>query len=273
MEVVKWDGRREAFDRGKVERTLLRLGASPDLARAIALRIEEEIHDGVTTREILERVFQHLERCEPAIALRSDLKTALGIMKPTPEFEEYIRLLLREQGYEVEGNRVLEGRCATHEVDGIIHLDGETLYLEVKHHSNPHTYTPFDVALAAKAKWDDLLEGYRLGSNPYRIDGVLIATNTRLTMHARRYADCVGIRYLGWNTPEGRGIDHLIEEGELYPVTILKSLSGHEREELSRRGILTLRQLTSSKLPPSIPPSRAVELFEEARRILELARG
>ena len=271
--VVKWDGRREPFQREKIIKTLMRVGASRSVAEEIARRIEEEAYDGISTREILEAAFKHLSRYEPTVSLRRDLKSALGALRPKPDFEEYIRILLRGMGHEVEGNKILRGRCATHEVDGIIHMGDETLYLEVKHHSNSHTYTPFEVALAAKAKWEDLLEGYKMGLNPYRIDGVLIATNTKLTMHARRYAECVGIKYLGWNTPESGGIDQLIEETGHYPITMLKSLSQEELETLSAGGILTLRQLLSAQLPPSIPSSRASRLRGEARKILELAEG
>ena len=271
--VVKWDGRREHFQRGKIIKTLMRIGASRSVAEEIARRIEEEAYDGISTREILEAAFKHLSEYEPAVSLRRDLKSALGALRPKPDFEEYIRILLRGRGHRVEGNRILRGRCATHEVDGIIHMGGETLYLEVKHHSNSHTYTSFEVALAAKAKWDDLIEGYRMGLNPYRIDGVLIATNTKLTMHASRYADCVGIKYLGWNTPESGGIDQLIEETGHYPITMLRSLSEGELESLSAGGILTLKQLLSAQLPPSIPSSRASRLRGEARKILELAEG
>ncbi len=271
--VVKWDGRREPFQREKIVRTLMRIGASKSIAEEIARRVEDEAYDGISTSEILDVAFKHLSEYEPTISLRRDLKSALGALRPKPDFEEYIRILFRERGYEVEGNRILKGRCATHEIDGIIHMEGKTIYLEVKHHSNSHTYTPFEVALAAKAKWDDLVEGYRLGLNPHRIDGVLIATNTKLTKHARGYADCVGMRYLGWNTPEGRGIDQLIEETGHYPITILRSLSREELKSLSAEGILTLKQLLSAQLPPSISSSRASRLRGEARKILELSGG
>jgi len=68
--------------------------------------------------------------------------------------------------------------------------------LEVKHHIDPHNYTPFDVTLSAKAKLDDIREGFKRGLNNEPFDRVLIVCNMRLTEHARRYADCIGIDHI-----------------------------------------------------------------------------
>ncbi|MFH0849020.1 MAG: hypothetical protein V1857_05915, partial [archaeon] len=72
-------------------------------------------------------------------------------------------------------------------------------------------------------------------------------------------------------SPVGRGLDRLIEEKRLYPVTILKSLSNKERDVLSDHGVITLKQLVEArKEDAGIPRSRIMRLFEEAESILAL---
>jgi len=86
IKVVKWDGRKEPFRREKVERTLLRVGAPMEVAKKIAVRIEEEAYEGITTEEILDLAFKHLEKYEPTVSFKRDLRTALGEIPPIPDF-------------------------------------------------------------------------------------------------------------------------------------------------------------------------------------------
>lgn len=58
--VVKWEGRREKFQREKIEETLMRISASDKIAREIAERIEKEAYDGISTKEILDAAFRYL---------------------------------------------------------------------------------------------------------------------------------------------------------------------------------------------------------------------
>lgn len=267
--VTKWDGRREPFERRKLLRTLRRLRASEAVAEEIVAQIEGRLYEGIATKEILDMAFGLLEERKPSVALMRDLKTALGRMKPQPDFEEYVRILLRAKGYSVAPNRVIQGFCVTHEIDGIAEKNGETTYLEVKNHSAPHIRTPFGVTLAAKAKWDDIQRGNEKGVNETSFDRVLIVCNTRLTQHAKRYAKCMGIDHIGWNTPKGEGLDAIITDTNLYPVTILKTLNAEEHGRLSEAGIITLDQLLDRGLDKiSMKESRKNELMGEAEEAL-----
>ena len=269
INVIKWDGRKEPFQREKIKRTILRLGAPPIIAEKIARQIEDEAYEEIATRKILDMVFRSLKEYKPVIAFRKDLRTAIGEIKPAPDFEEYVRLILRAHGFKVTSNRVIQGFCVTNEIDGIAEKDGEFIYLEVKHHNDPHTYTPFNVTLAAKAKWDDIKEGFKIGLNNQPFDRVLIVCNTRLTEHARKYADCVGLDHIGWNVPKGHGLERLIEEKKLYPITILKSLTKRERDVLPEHGILTLKQLVEDRSKKrGISKSRLTRIIKEAKSIL-----
>lgn len=252
-------------------RTLIRLGAPPELAEKISLHITATAFDGITTKEIFTNIKENLKEYKDIIAMRRDLRSALGIMKPKPDFEEYVRLVLREHGYKVTSDKVIHGSCVTHEIDGIAEKSGVRYCLEVKNHENIHSYTPFEITLSAKAKLDDLNEGYRKGVNNEKLDKVLIVCNTRLTEHATKYADCVGLEHIGWNVPKGRGFEILIEEKMLYPVTMLEGLTEKERDQLSKTGILTLKQLIkASEKVIDTNNERMREFIINARNILKL---
>jgi hypothetical protein len=248
VNVTKWDGRIEPFSKNKLLRTVMRVGASRKVALIVVDTISKEAYDGITTKEILDRTFSLLKDYEPIVNLLKDLRTALKNIKSFPDFEEYVRLLLGSHGYKVSPNIVIQGFCVTHEIDGVLEKNGRKLYLEAKHHSEPHISTPFNVTLSVKAKWDDIEHGFREGLNDYHFDSVLIVCNTRLTKHAEKYARCVGLEHIGWNSPTDSGIESLIAKTNFYPVTILKSLTNEEYDLLSAQGILSIKQIVEFKL-------------------------
>ena len=272
VKVVKSDGREEAFDRNKVRRTITRLGATSGLADEISLSIENEAYQGIKTKTILAKIKEALRKRKD-VAPRRDLRSALGAMSPKPDFENYVQLVLRAHEYTVYPNRVIQGFCVSHEIDGVAEKDGVRYYLEVKNHKSAHSYTPFNVTLSAKAKLDDIKEGYKRGINNERFDKVLIVCNTRFTEHARKYAECMGLEHIGWNIPRGGGIDSLIEEKDLYPATMIESLTRSELGKLSQRNILTLKQLTQvTDRVDNISVSRMSEIIDVAGKILEKPR-
>jgi hypothetical protein len=266
--VVKWDGRTEEFDPSKIVRTLTRMGAPQSVAEEIADDLTDRIEEGMTTKEIYDMAVTELETHREVVEFRRDLRDGLARIGSGFIFEDYVRLLLEEYGYKVSGNVVIQGACVNHEIDSIAERDSETIYVEMKHHSVLERYTPFEVTLAAKAKWEDLQAGCEQGLNDCPFDRVLIVTNTRLTKHAQQYAECVGIEHFGWNTPRGRGIDWFIENKKLYPVTILRTVTDEERDQLYAHKIMTLNQLVEAD-PKSVglPETRVKELIDETHRV------
>jgi len=241
--VTKADGSRQLFDGGKIVKTCLRMGANREIADNISRKIESEIYDGVSTEEILDRIFRLLQEHRPVIKHLLDLRKGLSLMSSKPEFELFVRTLLSENGYEVAPNRILRGKCVEHEVDGIARKDGVTYFVEAKHHSNYHTPTGLDESRIARAVLEDVLEGFEVGLNNSRIERAMIVTNTKFSEHARQYGKCRNILQIGWSSPPYHGLQDMIEEKRLYPVTCLKSLRKQTKERLASAGIVSLKQL------------------------------
>ena len=246
--VTKFDGRKQPFDRNKVINTCLRLHASREQAEAVASKIERKLYDGIPTKKILRMIFTYLKEFKPEVSYRIDLREAISRLRPKPDFEIFIALLLRELGYSVVSNQLLPGKCVTHEIDAIAIKDNETIFVEVKHHLQPHTYTGVDIILETQARLEDLREGFALGRHKFNFSKALVICNTKFSDHALQYAECKGISYIGWKAPSGKGLEDLIEEKKLYPITLLKELDLETEQKLADNGIVTLKQLVEGDL-------------------------
>ena len=243
IRVRKADGRLEPYDRSKVVRTALHLGLDPGEAETVADEVSRRVYDGIPTSKVLSIIHELARKSRPELEHIGDLREAISKMRSKPDFEEYIRLVLKAIGYLVEPGRVLEGRCVSHEIDGIAFMGDEVLVVEVKHHVNPHTYTGLDTVLQLWAALEDLQEGYRLGLHHYAFSSAILACNTKISLHAERYARCKGIKYMGWKYPRAFALGDIVAKHRLYPITMLRFLSEEQVASLGNQGIVTLSQL------------------------------
>ena len=245
--VMKADGTTQLFEKEKVVNTCLRMGATKNVAELVASKVESKIYDGIDTRKILQMIFKFLRKHKPVIRHQIDLRKALSLFNPAPEFEHYIQILLHENGYDVTPNQIVKGRCVEHEIDAIARKNGKTCLVEIKHHYNYHTTTGLDVSRISRAVFEDVTEGYELGLNSLKIDFSMIVCNTKLSEHARRYADCRGISHIGWGSPTNRDLQAMISKNKLYPITLLKKLNAQDRHQLASNQIILLRDLIEKR--------------------------
>ena len=271
ISVVKADGTRQLFEREKVVRTCVRMGATLETAERIADKIETKMHDGMETRKILKMIFNELSKYKPVARYGFDLRKALSLMYPKPDFERFVQILLGEQGYAVTPNQIVRGKCGEHEVDAIARKNGVTYIVEVKHHFNYHTPTGLDVGRIARAIIEDAQEGFELGLSKLKIDRALIVCNTKLSEHARNYAECRGIQHIGWSYPLNNDLQVAIEENKLYPVSCLRDLNSAIRNRLSFAGIILLKQLVSEN-PEKISITLGISK-ESAKLIIDRANA
>ncbi|UCD97173.1 MAG: restriction endonuclease [Candidatus Bathyarchaeota archaeon] len=273
--VSKADGTRQPFDRKKVIRTCLRMGASRTQAEEVAWKIEQRIHDGTPTKKILQMIFRYLRKHRPAVRYLICLRRGLSLMKSKPDFERYVQKLLTAHGYKVSPSQTIQGKCVEHEVDAIAEKDGKTFLVEVKHHLNYHTPTGLDEGRIIRAVFEDVVDGYQAGHNHLKVDNAMMVCNTKLSWHAKRYTDCKGIEKIGWSTPRNRSLQDLIEEKRLYPIHCLRSLTRSTREALASAGILLLQDL-ATRDPKNLFKQAKIErlrlnsLIREASTILEI---
>jgi hypothetical protein len=281
INVLKADGTLQPFEKRKIVGTCLRLRATPEIAGRVADMVESKVYEGIPTKDVMRMIFTYLKRYRPSVGSRLDLRTAISLLRPKPDFELYVRMLLREYGYKVKPNTMVPGRCIDHEVDAIAEKDGDVFYVEVKHHFKAHTFTPLGVFLEAWATFEDIIDGYRMGRHNKRFNRALVVTNTKLSDYARRYAECKKIGCISWDACLGTCLSHtdlldledMIEEKDLFPVTLIRGLDMDAAARLGDAGILTLRQLLESedrniRKSTGLPLAMIGELRDKAERIL-----
>ncbi len=245
--VTKADGTKQQFERQKIVNTCLRMRISRKVAEAIADEVEKRVYDGIATRKILQMVFTQLRKQKPAFSHRINLRRAISLLRPMPDWEHYVQLLLTELGYAVTPNQIVRGRCVEHEIDAIARRGEDTVLVEIKHHYKHHTPTSLDVCRGIRATFEDLTEGFDRGFHSFPFTQAMIVCNTKFSNHARQYAHCRGIAHIGWNAPSGSGLDHLIEEKMFQPITLIRGLDRETAKKLGDAGVLLLRQLRDGR--------------------------
>lgn len=227
IRVVKADGSTEEFQPRKILRTMRSAGASDEAAKRVLKEIEGVAHDGITTREILKRVKALLQKGELHTAMRYDLKGAMMRMGPAGfAFETFISEILSNYGYKTKLRSILQGRCVQHEVDVIAERTSgaaRRCLIECKYHNMAGLSVELKDVLYTYARFLDLNEGSKIGKCE-RFDEVWLVSNTRPSHDAAKYASCRGMKLLCWRCPKGRGLEEMIAEKKLYPVTILRSV-------------------------------------------------
>lgn len=272
--VTKFDGRSQEFQKEKIVRTCLRMHSTQGQAEEIAEKVARKVYNGMFTREILKLIFGYLKDFRPEIEHQIDLRESISLLRPKPDFEEFVQLVLKEMGFDVTPNHIIRGKCVEHEIDAIAEKDNDKIFVEIKHHMNYHTYTGVDVCLETQARIEDLKDGFKLNLNTTDFNRGLIVCNTKFSDHAKQYASCKGIELIGWRTPEEMGLEQMIEKNKLYPITYIKTLDRITQEKLGNNGIVLLIQLVKIGADnlykkTKIPKKKLKEFIKKASEILD----
>jgi hypothetical protein len=244
IKVVKASGAVELFERGKLESSLHNSGASRESIKKVIRSIEAWIYDGVSTKLLYARAFNLLRKIQVHSATRFRLKKAIQQLGPSGyPFELFVGLIFQSLGYKTEVGMHVEGDCISHEMDVIANKANEELLMECKYHADPGRSVGIQVPLYVKSRVDDIV-GRKKRQPKYSETkfATYVVTNTRFSPDAIHYARCANIKLLGWDYPKGKGIKELIEQAQIYPVTILSQLSLKEKKTLLDQGIVSCRQ-------------------------------
>jgi hypothetical protein len=245
FEVIKASGQPEEFKIQKLVGSLVRSGASEDVARDIARKVESQITPLMHTKHIFKIAKKMLRRYSKAADMRYSIKKAIYMLGPTGyPFEKYFAGILKAYGYSAEINRFLKGYCITHEVDIFAVRADIGCVIECKYHSNGGIPTDVKIALYVYSRFMDIKKAYELNhENRVSINEGWLVTNTRCTSDAIKYAGCVGLKVVGWKYPDENSLERMIENKKLYPVTILSSIKKTSLDILFKNDIILARDI------------------------------
>ncbi|PKL77417.1 MAG: hypothetical protein CVV27_05545, partial [Candidatus Melainabacteria bacterium HGW-Melainabacteria-1] len=241
MDITKSSGQAEAFSKRKLMRSLHRAGASEELAQEVWRALEPHLHSGISSHQLQRQAFRHLKQLRRSVAARYQLKKAIMELGPSGyPFERLMGELFKQRGYEVEVGRVLEGHCVTHEVDVVAQRDGQLTLVECKYRNTPGFKCDVKVPLYIHSRFEDIRSMRQLDKSAFH---GWIATNARFTGDAIKYADCVGLKLIGWDFPEHDSLRHWLDMAHIYPLTVLTSLSRIQKQALLAQNLILCQEL------------------------------
>ncbi len=224
MYLIKASGNKELFNSNKLLETLKRIGIQPDKAQFIVDKITRSLSRKPTSTEVIKRTLWELKQEQPALAARYNLKRAIMNLGPTGFiFEKYISRILEAYGYQTQTNVHLEGFCVPHELDIVAKKNDQYIMIECKYHNIPGMHSDVKVALYTYARFLDIKKAWEQQPKHHQnnFQEVWLATNTKCTQDAIQYAKCVGLKILSWHYPEDNSLEKLIDQKQLYPLTVL----------------------------------------------------
>ena len=239
MDIIKADGRRVVFRKSKIASSIVRAGGSKKLAQAIASRVSRKIHNGETTKRVLDLTLRNLKNDKP-VAARYNLKHAIMELGPAGfTFEEYISQVLQAYGYETVTGAHIRGKVILQEIDVIARKMNKTSMIEAKYHNQRGSRTNTKVAMYTHARFLDVSSNAK---NSFT-DAWLV-TNTAVTHSARDYSRGAKLRIVSWDyASKGASLREMIEAEKLYPITIFTCVSKKVREKLFRAKVVLAKDL------------------------------
>lgn len=179
----------------------------------------------LTTKKVFRETRKYLRKLDVSSTMRYSLKKGIYALGPTGyPFEKYVARILEADGYSVQVGRLVQGRCVRHEVD-VVAQKGRVCYLvECKFHHNGKTRSNVKTALYVHARVMDIAKAGKVCPGTGRtVHRGMLVTNTRFTSEAEKYAQCVGLKVVGWKCPGkgGQSLEAMVQRVGAYPVTVL----------------------------------------------------
>lgn len=248
--IIKSSGERERWDSRKLERSLRAAKAGEDLVQEIVRHIEKDLRDGLRTSDIYAHAFMLLKRYDRPVAAEYSLRKSLALLGPSGfPFERFIAKLLEAQGYRTAVGRIVQGACVEHEVDVIAEKKDERILVEAKFHNSPEIKSDVKVALYVNARFQDIEKRLAREESRERFTHAWLITNTSFTSQAIKYGTCAGLALTGWNYPNGRTLQDLVQETATHPLTCLTTLTASQKSQLLNENIVLCRDILKDTSP------------------------
>ncbi len=273
LKVINSEKENEDFSAEKVYKACIRSGASEKIANEVTEEVKRRVHQGTKTSEIGKIVKNLLSKKSKKSAIKFSLKEAMRKLGPTGfDFEKFIVAVLSDSGFTVKINEHIRGFCiSSYEVDFVSTQGNNKKIGECKYHANRGEKVDLKVALYNHARFLDICK-HPLFKKEHT--NSILVTNAKFTKKAVDYCECNNVELLGWRHPKSGGLEKLIEDSDLYPITILPSFKKSFKNVFAAENIILVKDLLSTSpkqiaKKTSISKQKANKLVEEANILLQ----
>ncbi|MBO3697120.1 restriction endonuclease [Roseivirga sp. E12] len=269
--IKKSSGELVPFSTEKLERSLFRSGASPELIKKITSSVLELPTINLSTKEVYKHAFQLLRKSSFQLAARYKLQKAILELGPSGyPFEEYVSHLFAFQGLDTSVGITMNGKRVTHEVD-VWAKNHEVQYIvECKHHSNQNYKSDIKVILYVHSRFNDVVSQLKRRQPAELNYRCWIVTNTKFTTDAVSYASGENIELMAWNYPSKGSLRERIDISGLYPITCLCSLTKSEKQHLLDQKIVLCKEIIDNpSLLKFIRSNKTRKVIEECKSLVQ----
>jgi len=272
--ITKASGEKEQFDLKKFIRSLKHVGVPEKIINTIAHEIKKL--KPKTTKKLHAQAKRMLKKESLPLAARYNLKRAIMDLGPAGySFEQFVAQLFKQQGYSVQTNQDIQGKCIEYEIDVTAKKNKKYLIIECKFHSRLGLKSDVKIPLYVKARFDDInAQKKQSPAHSALTYQAYLVTNTRFTSQAIQYATCVNIKLLSWKHPANKkSLPYLVDKLELHPITALTTLTKKQKRKLIQKKIILCRQAPQAKkylAKLGMGPKKIERILEEARGLCEL---
>lgn len=159
-------------------------------------------------------------------------------------FEKFYAEILKHQGYSTFLNVIAHGHCINHEIDIIASKDDHYYMLECKFHNQVGYMCDVKIPLYINSRFNDLInQAIPLNNKTITFDQGWVVTNTKFSLDAIKYGECMGLKLISWDYPAEKSIRESIDSKSLYPITCLTTLSAVEKMKLLENGIILCKEI------------------------------
>jgi len=246
LHIIKASGERTLFSIEHVKNSLRKAGANEVVIDEILLKLEGELYEGITTKQIYNRAFKLLKSKSSLFASKYKLKKAIYELGPTGfPFEKFIAAILKNSGYKIEIGKLLQGQCVKHEIDIIAKKGKEVFFIECKFHGEQGRNCDVKIPLYVDSRFRDLRNYNKTKdlAHKHQFSQGWVVTNTRFTKDALAYGKCANMHLLSWDLPKGNGLKDRIDTAGLYPITVSNLLTTREKQFLLSRDVVLCKEL------------------------------
>lgn len=274
MKIVKHSGNIVDYNPSKLKQSLLKSGASNLEVDSILHSIENQIYEGISTKEIYKLAFSLLKKSSHSHAARYNLKEAIRLLGPTGFFfEKYIARLFSSENYQTLTNFILQGKCVSHEIDVLIKKDNAIAMVECKFHMGKDANSDVKVPMYILSRFNDLKDNrHTIYTRKDIVSKCWIVTNNRFTADAIAFAKCSKLNLLSWNYPENNNLKTKNDTHHLYPVTCLTTLSLAEKDKLLVLDVILVKEIVNNSEcleKIGLSSNRIKNVLKEASELVE----
>lgn len=241
--VVKKHGGKELFDSEKLCQSVIAVGVPDNLAQQVCSIVNESIESGVSTDKIFSITRRYISEFSPKVAAIYSLERGLSALGPSGFiFEQYVAALFKEMGYFVKTNVYARGEGVTHEIDVWAEKGNVVFVIEAKYRNDFRSKTHINQVMYADAKVQDIKRQAKKDDDTREFYDWVV-TNTRFTDNAINYVQYRDMQLMGWDYPKYINLKKIVYERNLYPVTVLPSITKKALRQFSADGIILVKQL------------------------------